>query len=91
MDVLEHKNIVHLPGLDHRIYHFVAYSITDTITSLLNHISGPVHCMTAAGLYSPLLLQPFCLLVNFLLYRLRPTHDKECDFFPPKLIGPDLD
>ena len=50
VDVLDHKNIVHLPGLDHRIYHLVAYSTTDTIIFLLNHISGPVHCMTAAGL-----------------------------------------
>jgi len=56
--LLEHKNIVHLPGLDHRIYHLVVYSITDTIIFLLNHITGPVHCMTAAGLYSPLFLQP---------------------------------
>jgi hypothetical protein len=50
MDFLDHKNTVHLPGLDHRFYHLVTYSITDAIIFLLNHISGSDHCTTAAGL-----------------------------------------
>lgn len=76
--------------LDLRIYHLVVYSITDTSTSLPSHISGPVHCMTDAGLYNSLLLQSFCLFMNLLLYRLRPTHNKKFDFFP-ELMDPDLD
>ena len=81
LEVLKRKNIVHLPGIEHRMYYFVAYSKTDTISSLQNHISGPVHCVAADGLYSSLLLHSFCLFADFLLYRSRPTHDTEFDFF----------
>jgi hypothetical protein len=87
--LLKHKNIVHLPGLDHRIYHLVAYSVTDTIIFLLNHISGPVHCMTAAGLYSPLLLQSFCLC-EFSFISITSNSQQKIIFFS-KMMGPDLD
>jgi len=76
--------------LDHRIYRLAVYSITDAITSLLSHIPGPVHRITDAGLYRSLRFQSFCLFMNLLSYRLRPSHNTKFDFFS-ELMDPDID